>query len=279
MKRLKYETVEDSVTIANQLQGSYDEEVIFHCYWNGDLNEKHLYSIMSFYLFNVVNKGNKIILWIENNEENKYNEEISKYASILKFSQPDIDNNTFLQDYKYDKTNSCIYSDFVRFLILYKFGGVWFDLDCFCLRSFDPLFANFGEEICVYEWATENYPNGAILISLKKNDEKLKSNISYMLEYNRTLLFPVGKFTYDLPLDFYVLPCIWFDGHWVGRRNYGALFDSFFQPSDTRYNLDVFFSGSFCYHWHNRWNKEIPKNSIFQDLVDDMFERLNNIKD
>jgi hypothetical protein len=145
LERLKYESFEESVLIANELHGSYDKEVIFHCYWNGDLNEKHLYSIMSFYLFNVINKRNKIILWVENNNWNEFNEEILKYASIINFSQLGLSRNTFLQDHKYDTNILCLYSDFVRFLLLYKFGGVWFDLDCFCLRQFDPIFANFGD--------------------------------------------------------------------------------------------------------------------------------------
>ena len=48
------------------------------------------------------------------------------------------------------------YSDVVRYLLLYNYGGCWFDLDCFILRSFDPIFKNFYEnEICVYQFKSK----------------------------------------------------------------------------------------------------------------------------
>ena len=31
--------------------------------------------------------------------------------------------------------------------------------------------------------------------------------------------------------------------------------------------FDNFFKGSFCYHWHNRWNDEIQENSIIKQLI------------
>ena len=43
----------ETILSAIQLKGEYSKSVIFHCYWNGVLNEKHLYSILSCYYFNV----------------------------------------------------------------------------------------------------------------------------------------------------------------------------------------------------------------------------------
>jgi hypothetical protein len=36
-----------TIHIANNLQGTIENSFTFHCYWNGILNEKHLYSILS----------------------------------------------------------------------------------------------------------------------------------------------------------------------------------------------------------------------------------------
>jgi len=67
--------------------GEYIDPVTFHCYWNGTLNEKHFYSILSCYFFNVHSlRKNKIVLWLENNTPNHYNTEIGKYADIHYFS-------------------------------------------------------------------------------------------------------------------------------------------------------------------------------------------------
>ena len=75
-------------------------------------------------------------------------------------------------NFYYNKSLS-FYSDVVRYLLLYNYGGVWFDLDCFILRNFDPIFSNFENEICVYQWENQYYPNGAIYISLEPNSLKM----------------------------------------------------------------------------------------------------------
>ena len=72
----------ETIKIAINLNESYDKPVIFHCYWNGTLNQKHLISILSCYYFNVYNNKHKIILWLENNISNKYNKLIQPYAEI-----------------------------------------------------------------------------------------------------------------------------------------------------------------------------------------------------
>ena len=41
----------ETIDIARNLLEEYNKSVVFHCYWNGTLNEKHLYSILSCYYF------------------------------------------------------------------------------------------------------------------------------------------------------------------------------------------------------------------------------------
>jgi hypothetical protein len=262
------------------LKGEYNKQVIFHCYWCGTLNEKHLYSILSCYYFNVYNNKHKIILWLDNNTPNKYNNEIEKYAEIRNFSENDEKINTFFieKNYECKNKNLSYYSDFVRYLLLYNYGGVWFDLDCFILRSFDPLFNNFGSEICVYQWATENYPNGAIYISLESKSEKMKNNIKYIIKRDRGFGFQEANLTYDLPLDMLVLPCSWFDACWI-QNNENMDPNMFFKNVNKQFNFDNFFNGSFCYHWHNRWNEEIHDNCIPKQLVKIIMNNIENNKD
>ena len=45
----------ETIKLASELNGAYDKSVIFHCYWHGNLNEKHVYSVLSCYYFNVLN--------------------------------------------------------------------------------------------------------------------------------------------------------------------------------------------------------------------------------
>jgi hypothetical protein len=71
---------------------------------------------------------------------------------------------------------------------------------------------------------------------------------------------------YDLPFDMFVLPCSWFDADWI-ENPYKIGCDKFFEKSDKQYDFDNFFKGSFCYHWHNRWNNQIDETSICYQLV------------
>ncbi len=258
---------DETIKLAQNINESYDKSVIFHCYWNGTLNEKHLYSVLSCYYFNVYKNSHKIILWLENNSPNKYNFEIEKYAEIKYFSlNKEKNNSIFTKDYHYNFNYITFYSDFVRSLLLYNYGGCWFDLDCLFLRSFDPIFYNFKNEICVYQWENQNNPNNAIYISLEPKSEKMKQNMEFILNRNRGWGFMEAGLTYDLPLDLLVLPCSWFNADWIDNPyNIGTV--KFFENTDTLYNFDNFFKGSFCYHWHNKWNKPIELNSPFNQLI------------
>lgn len=257
----------ETINLALDLTGEYSKSVIFHFYWNGVLNEKHLYSILSCYYFNVYKNKHKIILWIENNTENEYNVEISKYAEIRYFSLSDEKKKIdFLTNYEYGSHDITYYSDFLRNLLLYNYGGIWLDIDCFILRNFDPLFNQFEREICLYQWEKQNYPNNAIYMSLEAKSEKMKKNMQFIAKINCGWGFQQANLTYDLPLDILVLPCSWFDPDWIiNPYNIGC--QKFFESTDKEYNFDTFFKGSFCYHWHNKWNNAIHTNCIIMQLV------------
>ena len=265
----------ETINMANNLQGEYKKSVIFHCYWNGNLTEKHLISIVSCYYFNVYKNKHKIILWLENNIPNEYNIEINKYCEIKQFSiAKAIEESSMNINFSYTKEVKQYYSDFIRSLLLYNYGGCWFDLDCLFLRNFDPIFLNFENEICLYQWEEQNYPNNAIFISLQKKSDKMKKNIEMINQLKRGWGFQQALLTYDIPLDLLILPCSWFDPDWlINPFNIG--WNKCFENSDENYDLDTFFPGAFCYHWHNRWNKKIEENSILIKLFKSIKNKLN----
>ncbi len=280
MKRLTTNIEYDNtINLALDLNGEYDKSVIFHCYWHGSLNEKHFFSILSCYYFNVYNNKHKIILWLENNTPNTYNIEIAKYAEIryFDFNHEKVNTNFITNDIQSHRNNLPFYSDVVRLLLLYNYGGVWFDLDCFFLRNFDPLFYNFENEICVYQWEVCNFPNNAIVISLQSKSESMKKNIEFIIERNRGWGFQQANLTFDLPLNMLVLPCSWFDGDWI-KNNYNIGINhnnrNFFKNTDKQYTFDNFFKGSFTYHWHNGWDKPIDDNSVIMQLVNCILQNI-----
>ena len=271
----------ETIKLANKLTGEYDKSVIFHCYWYGNLNEKHLYSILSCYYFNVLNRKHKIILWLENNTPNDINKEISKYCEIKQFS---IDNevvNTYLENKKITYVGGSAgglseKANFYRMVLLYNYGGCWFDLDCFFLRSFDPIFKNYEKELCIYQWEKQNYPNNAILISLQPKCVKMKNNINFIINRNKGWGFKRAGLTYDSQLDMLVLPCSWFDSAWIENPIFikKEQFNNFFKESNKQYTFDNYFKGAYCYHWHNQWNMTIQENSIIKQLVQIIKKRL-----
>lgn len=122
-----------------------------------------------------------------------------------------MNNTNFIKDYRPQFGAVIFYSDFIRNILLYNYSGVWFDLDCFFLRSFDPILHNFENDICVYQWERQDYPNNAIYISLEAKSEKMKKNMDFIIERNRGWGFQEASLTYDTPLELLVLPCSWFD--------------------------------------------------------------------
>lgn len=263
--------IEATMDDAKNLTGVYDKPVIFHCYWDGQLNEKQMVSMKSCYHFNVLNKpGNKIILWTPEIHENEWTVEAKKYVSEIRVFTLDTEVvGTPMENIDFSKVNMSpsFFSDVVRYTLLYKYGGCWFDLDVFFLRSMDPLFAAFENDIVVYQWDNQNYPNGAVFVSLVPYSEKMKKNIEYIGKRGQGWGFQEAELTFDMPLDFVVLPCGWFDPYWREDNPYGKRMDDFFKAG---VNGEVFtfdgFDGAFTFHWHNRWGMPVEDGSPFQQL-------------
>lgn len=209
-------------------------------------------------------------MWLENNTPNDINKEISKYCEIKQYSLlNEKAKSEFLINYNYKFKSITFYSDFVRVLLLYNYRGCWFDLDCFILRSFDPIFKNYETEICVYQWENQNFPNNAIFISLEPKSLKMKNNINFIINRNRGWGFNEAQLTYNLPLEMLILPCSWFDGNWI-KNSYNINPSNIFNNTEKEYTFENFFNGAFCYHWHNKWNTPINNNSIIKQLVNIM---------
>lgn len=275
---------EEQITFINTLQGNYNNSVIFHCYWNGNLNEKHLISIRSCYYFNINNNvNNKIILWLENNHSNNFNLLISEYCEIKLFDITNQVKNTFLEDKEIlyiggsagglsEKAN------FYRLVLLYNYGGCWFDLDMFFLKSFEPIFNTFQNAILMYQWEKQNYPNNGIVISLEKKSETLKSIIQYIIDRKKGWGFQRAKLTYNLPMQITVLPCATFDPGWINtefskKEKWTEIF--FNKTVHKNISIESFYKDCFSYHWHNRWNLTIHNDSLIKNFDNEIIERLN----
>ena len=163
-------------------------------------------SINSADFINNFNKNHRIILWLENNVSTEINELISKYCEIRYFSLEDeIKNTNFIVKEFYYNESISFYSDVVRYLLLYNYGGCWFDLDCFFLRSFDPIFKNYEKEICVYTWDYRIILMEPYLFHWNPKSDKMKNVINFIIDQGNGWGFQEANIHYDLPLDMVVL--------------------------------------------------------------------------
>ena len=253
---------------------SYSKKVIFHCYWSGALNKLHFLSIFSCYFFNVFqNKNFRIVLWVNDSKNNYYYRKIKKFAEVKEFDfESEIRNTVFENEKKFKAQKKLTHqANLIRSILLYNYGGCWFDLDVFFLRSFEPLFNNFEKDICLYQWETKNYPNNAIYISLEPKSENFKQNVEYIINLQKGWGFQQANLTFDMPLNLLILPCSWFDPDWIKPES-EKKWDSFFENTHKVINQNNFHPGSFSYHWHNRWNYKPKKKSPIMQLYHQMWK-------
>jgi len=165
-------------------------------------------------------------------------------------------------------------SNKIRLMLLYKYGGLWFDLDVLFLRSLDPLYVKF-PRIFVYAWEHEPYPNNAIVYVPEARMEDMATLIKWFQLHGQSYCFQMTKCTFDKPLPVLVLPCSWFDPFWLPSAPRDGLnsFPDFLTKSTRSYTLKNFYPGAFTYHWHNSWASPIEKHSAFDQITQDLLRR------
>jgi hypothetical protein len=259
----------------------YEKPVTFHCYWNKEIGINQLFSILSCYLTNVKDTNNKIILWGESDIESYLEKPIykllSRFCEVKYFDHLTERVGTPLESYQIDRNGylsmPSFYSDYLRLIMLYKYDGMWFDLDILFFKNFDYLFSKYDSFLST--WERSNYPNNALFWCRDKNI--LKSIIERFLEYGGGHFgmqdtFGNRKenqihFSLDSTLEINTLPCGWFDPMWICDT---CDFDLWFKNNNNEY----FYDDAYCYHWHNRNHLSIEKDSPFHRNIVKLIEEL-----
>tara|TARA_Y100000592_G_scaffold99967_1_gene177997 strand:- start:4482 stop:5381 length:900 start_codon:yes stop_codon:yes gene_type:complete len=281
-----------TILMASELSGIYEKDVIFHFFWNGELSEKHLMAIKSCYYFNVFNHVNKkIILWLENNQENQWNYRIGKYAEVRQFIYEKEVVSCVGEKYaekslgiEEDEEETTAYdlrerANLIRLALLYKYGGVWLDADVYCTRNFSPLFANYGDRLCMYQAGKNrfgvktNYPNNAVIISLTPYSKEMIDSLEYLRRAGG--FSSMRNTTYESELSWKILPCSWFDPTWVANHKRIRMKGGFFNPRWRDFNFGNFFPGCFAFHWHNQWDQPLGKDCIARQLDNIINDRIS----
>lgn len=283
LKDIPQEKYNDVQWVLNYLQyvpiiGEEDTKPIefFHCFWKGNLSDLHLMCLDSL----IKNHPTAIIfLWtcdalevqgsyswlkikkllrdnirvveVTKNHFREANAELlySKY-SLLTMQKP------FVNQYNHDIAYA---SDIIRFIVLYIYGGVWFDMDVLFLRNLDSI------KIKRYmsQWGTDMCGNGAIL-KLEKGHDLIQKILKL---YPEKPFYPFSKdnngiiknmtcFLLENDLDITILPSTFFDILWGNIENVDLqfkTFDDFFIQEELMLPEKIY-----GYHWHNHWDKKPP---------------------
>lgn len=287
------ETIKKSIDFSLSLPSSYNNEpVTFHFYWRvpKDFGRKQQLPLKATLVTQQKRKTN-IILWSNIDlRDNYYFKPLSNFVENRIWSLFDevkdtpLESSTILKGPTDD--NLCwLGGDLFRLLTLYKYGGVYLDMDTVPLRDFDPLL----DYEFMYQWGSSGTTvyepdimiNGAVMRLLSKsrlaedllNELKNTPGVPNSNSWERDLYGKVVKFNKDLV----ILPCSWFDTDWAldnKKRPRGPFNNIYFLQKK-----DLFIDGPFAWHWHNQWDAKIGNRSkfaIIEKIIDKKFDLIVN---
>ncbi|OZJ02198.1 hypothetical protein BZG36_04752 [Bifiguratus adelaidae] len=252
-------------------------ETIFHTYWRADLlpfGAKQLATIRSFFATQNP-QHTKVYLWsngdLSDNENIKF---IQQHVDPDRFQLRRFDAETFSVGtpieghptlFHTNDEKAYLDGDLARLLLLYHYGGLWFDMDSMLIRDMTPLV----EREWVLQWdcfMPYEYPyNGAymhffkqspylceMLADIAENPIPQKNTISWgsylYLKTRRKLL-------HNRIQPFEVLPwCLTDPSVCSPENSMPSIFDVGL-PQGAHQEWQERLKSVFAFHWHNQWDK------------------------
>lgn len=244
-----------------------DNTTNFHIYTEVR-TDKELVAIESFLATQNLNKC-KLIVWSDYDISD--NPRIQAYKNFLDLRVYDpvkeavgtpLENYVNLLQAKDSKYY--LQSDLLRILVLYKYGGVWFDMDMILLRDFLPIL----DQEYMYTWGSEiNFEvEGACatVLSLKKQSKFASDLIDQLIKTpftpNSTCWGKDMFASLYRKSPFPILPSGFFNTEWCINVKYpglGNMIESGWFKNAGHGDRFLFLE-AFGWHWHNSSNKNFP---------------------
>jgi hypothetical protein len=267
----------------------WKEETTFHFYWRvpKEFDRKQALPVKSAVVTQDLSKT-KIILWSNVDlSNNPYVKPLLPFIELKIWNLEQEVKNTPLENSKVvkgvvDDPLCYLGGDLFRLLCLYKYGGVYIDMDVVVLRDFLPILPyEF-----MYQWGSSGtVPTGGEPI-LKQNGAimRLKQNSTLATDLLKELeLTPAKPNTTCWGTELYhkvwnknknwtTFPCAWFNTEWGMSRTIQP-FKKNFEGNES----SQLFDGAFTWHWHNKWDEPIQdgcKFQILENLVEEKFKQL-----
>jgi hypothetical protein len=283
-----YSHTEDCLRFLRELSDGFDDSVPraterYHMYWHGTFSSKQAFAVKSFLATQDLNNS-ELWLWLDvesgyaDYKENTYLRTFLSFLYVRCFDPEVESRNTPLgqRPELYSGVSPTARSDFFRFVVLYKYGGIYIDMDTIFLRDMSTLLLDtrYHSEFC-YRWSAHMPYGTSAVLRLRQYSETahallVRCGVAGSCHPKHVLRFEDN-------IDLLVLPCPFFDPLWSHhdrRDNYNdAPFDRFegffrkfgwrFKRNPTVRSYRDFFPGAFAYHWHNFWDAREHKDSYF----------------
>lgn len=271
----------------SKLSYAHPEETTFFHVYTEVRTPKELLCIKSYLATQSLNKT-KLIVWSDYDISEQEN--IQPFKDLVDFRVYDpaeLAKGTPLEEVESHlgtggDHNHWMSSGVMRFLVLYKFGGIYFDMDMVLLRDFRPI---LGQDFA-YQWGSSidfakehrgqenSYGPCAALMGAVKGSDFIEDCMQQLIKTPAT-----GGTCYDEDMlayvyakrPFTVFPSTFFNTEWLVSKVSKAasekadrcMFDEKLEDVEGAY------MGAFAWHWHNSSNKhkEIVEGSKF-DLFD-----------
>jgi hypothetical protein len=267
----------------NDCDYEYPKDITYFHVYSEIKSDKELLCIESYLATQNLDKT-KLILWSDYDiSDNKL---IEPYKHLIEmrvynFSRESkgtiLEGNMDLENA--NDTKHYMKSGILRFLVTYKYGGIWLDMDMVLLRDFKPLL----DQEWAYMWGAEmdfrNFGPCAAIMNIHKESQHAKICLE---EMNKTKMVPDSTVLDHMLLakvysirKFSVFPSAFFNTEWQMNvtwsndiRKYdpngiGTKTESgWFVKNDYSNYL---FENAFSWHWHNSSykNREIQEGSKF----------------
>jgi hypothetical protein len=269
-------------------QYSNENPYYYHVYWYGKLSNKQWLCINSYFATQNNNKT-KLIVWIDHENNTTIQELQIKYQCpriIFKIYKPcELAKDTPFEGHDFINVNKLKYikyrSDFARVMILYHYGGIYYDFDMILFKDLSPF---LHLEFC-YQWSNIDGRGNNGLLSLQKGGKMgftiMNKYIDQIENKLKPLTLDFNRVIFDINLGLTQLPCSLFDPCWIlldanQKSKYSKLdnFDNFFKRTDE--NIDKFFDNKiYSYHWHSRIEYDVEPDSYFKKIENKMTYNIN----
>jgi hypothetical protein len=285
-----YSRTGDCLRFLRGLGGHSDETAAraperYHLYWRGPFSLKQAFAVKSFLATQDL-ESSELWLWLDGehgydgHEENPLLGPLLPFLRVRRFD-PEVEARDTPVERRpdlHEGVGPAARSDFFRHLVLYRYGGLYADMDIMFLRDMRPLLRDpsFPDEFC-YRWSAHQPHGNSAVMRLRQASDTGRALLARCAERGRCHPRFVLRFDEHPALDLLILPCPFFDPLWAHhdrQDRYGAApfdrFADFFRKFDWRFRRKRairshrdFFPGAFTYHWHNYWDAPERADSYF----------------